>query len=297
LGVPTQTPSDADLVARYRENYSIPESMPLTVDQVRQHMELERRLTRELQTSAPDDRWDTFERCYIELYESLPWLVETSGALELNAWEPLLGNPGSRVYEVGSGAGRLAAALAERGYIVTATDISRKRGADRAERPNLNWGITDGVHLGRFAEPGAFDVVLSDQLIEHLHPDDLVEHLHSARELLRIGGRYIFQTPHALTGPHDVSRVFGLDAPIGMHLREYTNRELAAAVHAAGYSRAKAVFYSPRIYQRAVASEAYLRALIAIEWLLSRAGVRGAHLLARRLRGPLRLNVFMVAER
>ena len=90
----------------------------------------------------------------------------------------------------------------------------------------LRWTVSDGVHLERFEAPESYDAVISDQVIEHLHPDDLVAHFAGVHAILKPGGRYALATPHAFEGPFDVSRVFGSERPQGMHLKEYTYREL-----------------------------------------------------------------------
>ena len=87
----------------------------------------------------------------------------------------------------------------------------------------------------------AFDVVISTQVIEHFHPDDLLTHFEHARQILRPGGRYLFDTPHRSSGPHDLSRVFDFDRAAFMHLKEYTYEELAGALSSAGFDTVKAV--------------------------------------------------------
>jgi SAM-dependent methyltransferase len=243
-----------ELVRRYKANYGIPDLAPVTEQMVLHHWALERRLTNELLSSDPVYRWDVFERCYTTLYSELPWLNELTGTAsresrvdEAEDWCRLIGPPPKRVYEVGSGKGRLIAALADRGYECTATDITRERGQKwTAARPSLRWTVSDGVHLDRFETPESYDAAISDQVIEHLHPDDLVAHFVGAHAILKPGGRYAFATPHAFEGPSDVSCVFDSERPQGMHLKEYTYRELQAAVHAAGFSRIDAVFRLPR---------------------------------------------------
>ncbi|MEA2146440.1 MAG: hypothetical protein QOG59_2027, partial [Solirubrobacteraceae bacterium] len=133
------------LLVRYCEVYGLNGDTAVAEEQVHQHFELETALSRELMQSPPEDRWGTFERCYNRLYSELPWLVGTGGVAKAALWTPLLGAPGASVYEIGSGAGELATALAEAGYRVTATDVSAERG-DRVARPNLTWASTDGVH-------------------------------------------------------------------------------------------------------------------------------------------------------
>jgi SAM-dependent methyltransferase len=265
-----------ELVARYRANYGLSAQVPITGAMVLEHWRLEQELTRELLGSSPDTRAETFERCYSELYRAVPWLREGShdsrGRLAEQAlWPVLIGPPPRDVYEIGSGDGSLARHLVALGYTSRATEITAERG-NRSEEQGLTWAGTDGVHLNAFEAPGSFDAAISNQVVEHLHPDDLQTHLRSAHKLLRPGGRIAFATPHAYMGPHDISRVFGLDAPAGMHLHEYTYRELSQALREAGFVDVAAPVRLPtgvraRLggHPRPFVSAAYLRYLIALE--------------------------------
>lgn len=293
--------SDAELVRRYRANYGLSGDSPEpTADQMRFHLELERELTRQLLVTTRENRWETFERCYNELYSALPWLTSTGSIPEGDVWSQLIGPAPQRVYEIGSGAGGLAIELANRGYDVTATDISRERGGNHVTLPRLQWTVTDGVNLDRFAGSGVYDAVISDQVIEHLHPDDLQTHLAAAHRILSPHGQYIFRTPHAYTGPHDISRVFGLAEPVGMHLHEYTNRDLLGPLRIAGFQSVRAVLSVPRFRQggtrRATASRALMLYLLVFEMALGRLprGMRRA--IATRLRGPLKPTLFLAAS-
>lgn len=286
---------DDALLVRYHEAYGLARGT-VDAEQARHHIELEVELTQRLLDSTPATRWQTFERCYEQLYEELPWLKSTGGGgYDPDLWTRLLGRPGLRVYEVGSGAGGLASALAAAGYEVTATDVSPNRGAREADA-GPTWAVTDGVHLDQFAEPGQFDAVISDQVIEHLHPDDALDHFASARRLLKPGGRYIFRTPHRLSGPHDVSAIFGYTAPVGMHLREYTNRELSAVARQAGFKRLRSVMWAPRIYRKPITSRAHLIAMGIAEEVLQRVPDRWRRRVVALLRGPLRLDVMLIGE-
>ena len=288
--------SDAELIERYRGNYDLPAEVSISAEQIRHHLAFEQDLTRQLLESSPETRWDVFERCYDQLYSELPWLAGSSGQTDFRPWYTLLGRPPKRVYEVGSGAGNLARYLAARGFEVTATDVSRERGGAREDDAGVTWEVTDGVHLDEFAPAGSFDVVISDQVIEHLHPDDAPLHFRAAHALLRPGGRYVFKTPHALTGPHDVSRVFGLSRPVGMHLREYDCDTMRSLLEKAGFARAGAVFAIPGT-RIAFSSSLYLAGLVRLERALARLGPARARRVAHALRGPLRPRVFLVATR
>lgn len=278
-------PRGVELVRRYKDNYGIPEDAPVTEEMILRHWTLERDLTRQLLESAPDERWEVFERCYTTLYAELEWLNricgaawEESGDVGIDDWARLVGPPPKRIYEVGSGKGRLIAALAERGYRCKATEITRERGRKWAvEHPRLVWGTSDGIHLDRFEEPGSYDAVISDQVVEHLHPDDVVEHFRGVLAILAPGGRYVFATPHAYPGPFDVSRVFGSERAMGMHLREYTHRELVAMLRTAGFGRIEAPFRLPRSVRARFGgrpaprpSAVYARYLCLVEVLIGR---------------------------
>jgi SAM-dependent methyltransferase len=288
----------AELVRRYKVNYGIPAHAPVTEKMILHHWALERRLTSELLSSDPEHRREVFERCYTTLYSELQWLNEQIGVAwkestggDAADWAQLIGPPPKRIYEIGSGKGRLIAALAERGYDCTATEITHERGEKwtPAHAP-LRWTASDGVHLSQFEELDSYDAVISDQVIEHLHPDDLAEHLRGAHAILRPGGRYVFSTPHAYEGPFDVSRVFGSDRPAGMHLKEYTYGELRTALRDAGFTRIEASFRLPRRVRariggrpHPVPSRAYLAYLCAVERLIAPLPHRARRLIARAL--------------
>ncbi len=128
--------------------------------------------------------------------------------------------------------------LASIGHECRATEITRERGAKHVtQHKNLAWSVSDGIHLDRFEPAGFYDVVVSDQVIEHLHPDDVVDHFEGVKNILKNGGRYIFAMPHKFFGPWDVSRVFRKSKPSGMHLREYTIYETVNMLRVAGYSQ------------------------------------------------------------
>jgi SAM-dependent methyltransferase len=88
---------------------------------------------------------------------------------------------------------------------------------------------------------GSIDVAFSNQLMEHLHPEDAEAQLRAICRSLVPGGVYFCITPNRLYGPCDVSQYFD-DVATGLHLREYSARELRALALAAGFSRVR--FYA-----------------------------------------------------
>lgn len=304
----------AQTVADYCEAYAFLDPADLDPALIGQHWNLERRLAAELQASTPEDRADTFEAAYSALYDVLKWHDQVPNARQSTpheAWEAAIGEPPQTIYEIGAGHGLLLHHLAEAGHICRGTEITRHRGGDSSSpHPRISWGATDGVHLDRFEQPGSFDVVITNQVVEHLHPDDLDEHLRTARSLLVPGGRYILSTPHPYTGPHDVSQVFGHLHASGMHLKEYTWSELSDACVRAGFTRVEAattVLLEPKIQRlvggpvraRRLTGGPYLRAMRWLERLLGRIRNRPRQRRVAERLHDLRIfadNVFLICE-
>jgi SAM-dependent methyltransferase len=103
-------------------------------------------------------------------------------------------------------------------------DISDQRNLKQIFPDNFELVVYDGYSLDKIKE-NSIDIVFSDQLIEHIHPDETKSHFQLVHRILKNGGIYIFMTPHALSGPHDISEYFS-DEPNGFHLKEWTYSEL-----------------------------------------------------------------------
>jgi len=181
---------------------------------------------------------------------------------------------GTVVLDYGCGYGVAAFELAKHASRVIAVDVSelmieevRRRVAQQrvanidpvclGDRPEAALEIRDGT----------VDVVYSNDVVEHLHPDDMRDHLALAGRLLRPGGLYVCITPNRVTGPHDVSSQF---LPYhakaeGAHIREYSHRELCRAFCEAGFTR----FRTPVTaigYNRLRSDAAYRRLLVPPQW-------------------------------
>lgn len=272
-----------ELIDRYKKNYSIPEKVDITEAMIIGHYELEKCLAKQLVESTLENRWETFDRCYSTLYASLEWLNKYSGsdvALSpekyFSDWPTIIGKPPKNIYEIGSGKGDLIKYLASFGYRCKATEITKERGQSfMPTNSQIIWGTSDGVNLKEFEPINSYDVVLSNQVIEHLHPNDLNQHFQNCYEILRNNGRYIFTTPHKFAGSSDISRIFGSEKTCGMHLREYTYIELQDLLLKSGFKKIYATFSIPKKIQKYFhfsieprISNFYLRYLIFIEQLL-----------------------------
>ena len=76
--------------------------------------------------------------------------------------------------------------------------------------------------------------------MEHLHPEDAIDQLKNIYRTLKPGGRYLCVTPNKLYGPSDISGFFD-DEATGLHLKEYTNREIARIFSSAGFTQLRAL--------------------------------------------------------
>ena len=131
----------------------------------------------------------------------------------------------------------MLARLSDRYGAVRFTGIDVTRAAldkHRVERGKVRFAQGSAVSLP-FSD-SSFDFVYSSQVLEHLHPDDVPTHLAEVGRVLRPGGWLGFDTPNRATGPHDVSRGFTRTAT-GLHLKEWTYRELIRVLHSAGLER------------------------------------------------------------
>lgn len=141
------------------------------------------------------------------------------------------------VAEFGSGDCRFVHALCQRVEFVYGVDISDQRGEQNTAPENFRLILFDGYNLP--LDQASVDLALSDQLVEHLHPDDATLHFEIVRDVLKEDGAYILRTPHRFTGPHDVSKHFR-DQPEGFHLKEWTYTELVPVLRGPGYRQCEA---------------------------------------------------------
>ena len=205
--------------------------------ELRAHYEVERELAARLRSATRAERPALYSAVYDELFRrvgSHPQRQRHSDADvlgQLQALDRYLGRD-SVFLEIGAGDCALSLAVADRVREVFAIEVSAEITAGVPRRPNLHVVITDGVSVP--VPPAAATLAYSNQVFEHLHPDDALEHLRQVFGALQPGGRYVCITPNRLTGPHDISMHFDTHAT-GFHLQEYTATELAGLMRSAGF--------------------------------------------------------------
>ena len=265
---------------------------PRTSARLRAHYQVEVELSNRLRDAPPAARRKLYGEVYDELFERVPdhpQLTRRAEPSEQAAYAreqvELMRQflpPGGSYVEIG--AGDCAAVRGVAGFAGIATAVEVSEAILPADLPeNVRTAISDGVSVP--VEPASADLVYSNQLMEHLHPDDAAEQLRNIAAVLRPGGRYICITPNRLSGPHDISAAFD-DEPRGFHLREYTYRELAGDFARAGFQRVRVLERVPR---RAIA------ALAAVVGVVSPSRASAIERLGRTVALPLA--PYLVVER
>jgi SAM-dependent methyltransferase len=224
---------------------------------IRYHYEIERYLARQLREAPKVSRGALYKSLYDELFQRVedhPQLRRKAtpalSAREVRRKMALVGrylSPETRLLEIGAGDCAFAYAAAERVRAVIAVDVSAEITHGTTPPPNFELVISDGCSIP--VPPETIDVVYSNQLMEHLHPDDAEEQVRNIYRALAPGGVYICITPNKVSGPHDVSLYFD-DVATGFHLREYTYAELIALFRAIEFKRFRGYFGGQGFYLR-----------------------------------------------
>jgi SAM-dependent methyltransferase len=278
----------------------VPETEPRTPDQLREHYEVEKELANRLRAASSDERRELYKSVYDELLRRVPThplvtrrdadpaVAAAAVAAQVEVLAPFL-RPDSTFLEVGAGDCALAAAIAPRVGKVYAVDVSEEITRGVALLASVDVRLSRGTDIP--VPPASVDLVYSNQLMEHLHPDDALEQVANIYDCLRHGGAYVCITPHRLTGPHDISAYFD-DTPSGFHLKEYTISELVTLFNRIGFS-------SVRVLVGARGRFVQMRPFVAesLETLLARLPLRTRHSLTQRLRLTVVLGIRVIARK
>jgi len=219
-----------------------------TAAQIREHYEIEKALATRLRNSTREERKQLYNSLYDEMFRRVPvhpqLLEKQSPEFQARVLPRQLRFvsrfvTGETIFlEVGPGDCAFAFAIAAHVKKVYAADVSEEVAGQPTQQPaNFELIISDGCSVPLPAN--SIDVAYSNQVMEHIHPDDAMEQLRDIHTALRTHGVYICVTPNRLCGPHDISKYFDPVAT-GLHLKEYTWTELAYLFKAAGFSRVTA---------------------------------------------------------
>jgi SAM-dependent methyltransferase len=230
---------------------------PRPSERIIAHYELERRLASGLRTAAKSERESGL---YTQLYDAL------LGELDDHPRKRPVTHKGQRrrenyvrrqvrmirnragpndiFLEMGGGDCEVALRVSPHVRQSIVIDVTDELVPPDAAAPNFQF-----IKTATIAVPlpdASIDFIYSNQVMEHLHPEDAIEQVRELMRVLKPGGRYLCRTPSRITGPHDVSRYFEPVA-LGTHMREYTYRDLTAILTGAGFRDVR-VLLAPRAY-------------------------------------------------
>jgi len=212
--------------------------------QIREHYDVEKELADKLRNAPQAARSTLYRALYDELFRRVPHhttltrKVSPEHRRKTLAWQlKLLSgflNKDVTFLEVGPGDCVLSFEVAKFVKKVYGVDVSETITSTAKTPENFQLILSDGfsIHVPK----DSIDVVYSNQLMEHLHPNDVVGQLKNILEALSPGGAYLCVTPNRLSGPHDISSSFDSVAT-GFHLREYTVTELSGLFRTVGFSK------------------------------------------------------------
>jgi len=216
-------------------------------EQLKHHYTVEKELADRLRNATKKERAKLYPQVYNEIFHRVPdhsalarqfSVAEEKHRLksQMGFLKSYLSSKQLTFIEVGAGDCHLCFEIAELVKKVYAIEVSETISDNKFVPNNFELLITDG-HTIPLPNQVA-DVIYSNQVMEHLHPDDAFQQLAEIHRILKPKGVYLCVTPSRLNGPHDISQYF-TETPTGFHLKEYTISELTRIFKANGFSSVK----------------------------------------------------------
>ena len=224
-----------------------------TPNQLREHYEIERKLANKLLNASKEERGHLYSTLYDELYRRVPnhpqLTRKESNLSYVSACRKMLLlrrflTSDSKFLEIGPGDCILSFEVAKHVKKVYAIDVSEEITRTKKSPQNFELIISDGCDIP--VPENSIDIAYSNNLMEHLHPEDAFDQLRNIYRALTDGGKYLCITPNCLSGPHDISRYFSNRAT-GFHLKEYTVTELSQLFQSVGFRRLRTYIGSDAI--------------------------------------------------
>lgn len=225
-----------------------------TLEQRRHHYEVEKEIADRLRNSSREERMELMKTMYDELFARVPNHPRLTARQDFERGKKAVSEqmrllkhwvkPSYCYLEFGPGNCSLSIAVCSIAKTVYAADIAENVSPDIQRPKNFNFLVYDGYNLD--LPDNSIDVVFSNQMLEHLHPDDTTDHFRLVYRLLKPNGVYVFNTPQKLFGPCDISRGFS-DVAQGFHLKEWTFKELNDLVKNLGFSQWQGYWYAYNI--------------------------------------------------
>lgn len=218
-----------------------------TIAQIKTDYEFEKKLASRLRNSSKEERANgLYTELYDQLFKNTPQHQQIvrkttpDEQIKINKramalFKNLL-DENKTFAEIGPGDCSLSLTVSEFTNKTFAVDVSNEITKDLNTPSNFSLIISDGSSIP--LPDSSIDVVFSNQLMEHLHPDDSLQQLNHIFRVLKKNGSYICITPNKFSGPHDISKYFD-EVATGFHLKEYSVKELKEIFIKAGFSKIK----------------------------------------------------------
>lgn len=218
----------------------------MDLEAVRQEYLIEKEIAERLRNAGKDQRRFLYRQLYDEFYQRVPTFAVgtrksdagSRGIIrQMRILKPFL-KQDSIFMEVGPGSCALSFEAAKNVKTVYAVDVSEEIALRHDNPENFRLIISNGIDIP--LPENSVDVAYSNQLMEHLHPEDAFDQLKDIYKAVAPGGVYICITPNRIYGPSDVSKYFD-ETATGLHLKEYTYQELSKLMISAGFKRVQAM--------------------------------------------------------
>jgi ubiquinone/menaquinone biosynthesis C-methylase UbiE len=229
----------------------IPQEWNLTEEQLYKIYTVEKEQAAKLRNAnSKEDRKKLYGPVYEYYFSQLPFHSQFTVKNDSNKikkrvdhqWHQLkpFMNKKAVFIELGAGDCSFSLAVSNEFAKVYALEVSQEITKEIKFPENVECVIFDGFNIP--FSYNTIDVVYSNQLMEHLHPDDAIEQLTSVFNVLKKGGTYTCITPNKLIGPADISRFYTKNL-VGFHLKEYSTTDLSRLFRKIGFSKVYAHIY------------------------------------------------------
>jgi len=181
-----------------------------------------------------------------------------------------------RFFEIGYGAGSLVKSLGDLGYEVAGIEVSAS--LCRRARSLTGPHGAKRLLLGDFLEhefdasEDRYSLIYWNDVFEHVPPDEIGDYLDKIHNLLVPGGSLVTITPNWHMRPSDITAVMcpPRTEAAGLHLKEYSLREVARLLSERGFSRVTTplFFTHKRVFMKGGGAVRLKRLLEpTLEWL------------------------------
>ena len=158
----------------------------------------------------------------------------------------------ARLFEIGYGCGALLAAVADAGFGIGGIEVSPAMRTEAVGR--IAQGHHSALRLGSFLDLEAPSddsrptIVYWNDVFEHVPPDEIADYLAKIHALLAPDGLLVTITPNWHMRPMDITGDFfpPRTTAQGVHLKEYTLREVTTLLRQAGFARVSTPLFVTR---------------------------------------------------